>query len=230
MAQDTLDGPKRNVAVIHQRSPGMPKGMETKRPYIQTKREAKLVEIQKPEEILNPPPERPTETTPTDMDFLDLVNRRLDHVEAYNSESYYLTYQVSARRWIRQWKGLTCSQISRDMVECFILERSSVSVFTANKEIRYLKATFNFGKKKGWLTENPVIGLSFLPMAKRLNYVPSPEDIDDLIAPADPEVQDYLWLLRDTMGSAKLTALFGKTSTSNSGMWCSAPARNEVAT
>ena len=167
--------------------------------YFKTKREAKQAEIQKREEILNPPPEKPVETTPTDMAFLDLVNRRLDHVKAYNSESYYQTYQVSARRWVRQWKGLTCSQISRDMVERFILERSRVSAFTANKEIRYLKATFNFGKKKGWITENPVVGLSFLPMAKKLKYVPSPEDIDKLIALADPEVQDYLWLLRDTM-------------------------------
>lgn len=77
---------------------------------------------------------------------------------------------------------------------------SKVSAFTANKEIRYLKATFNFGKKKGWITENPVVGLSFLPMAKRLKYVPAPEDINMLIALANPEVQDYLLFLRDTMG------------------------------
>ena len=85
------------------------------------------------------------------------------------------------------------------MVERFILERSKVSAFTANKEIRYLKATFNFGKRKGWVKDNPVVGLSFLPMAKKLKYVPPPEDIDKVIALADPDVQDYLWLLRDTM-------------------------------
>jgi integrase len=85
------------------------------------------------------------------------------------------------------------------MVERFILERSRVSAFTANKEIRYLKATFNFGKKKGWITDNPVVGLSFLPMAKKVKYVPVPEDIDKVLALADPDVQDYLWLLRDTM-------------------------------
>jgi len=167
--------------------------------YFKTKREAKLAEIQKQEEVLNPPPERPAETTTTDMDFLTLVNRRLDHVKAYNSESYYQTYQSSARRWVKHWQGLKCSQITRDMVERFILERSRVSAFTANKEIRYLKATFNFGKKKGWIPENPIIGLSLLPMSKRLKYVPSPEDIDNVIALAAPKVQDYLWLLRDTM-------------------------------
>lgn len=85
------------------------------------------------------------------------------------------------------------------MVERFILERHRVSAFTANKEIRYLKATFNFGEKKGWIADNPVVGLSFLPMAKMLKYVPAAEDIDKLIALANPDVQDYLWLLRDTM-------------------------------
>ena len=54
------------------------------------------------------------------------------------------------------------------MVERFILERSKVSAFTANKEIRYLKATFNFGKNKGWIDDNPAVGLRFLPMTKRL--------------------------------------------------------------
>ena len=45
----------------------------------------------------------------------------------------------------------TRSGFSRDMVEGFILERSRVSAFSSccNKEIRYLKATFNFGKKEG---------------------------------------------------------------------------------
>ena len=165
--------------------------------YFKTKREAKQAEIEKREEVQNPP-QISVETMPTDMDFWELVNRRSDHVRAYNSGSYYQTYQSSARRWVRQWKGLKCSDISRDMVEQFILDRSRVSAFTANKEIRYLKATFNFGKKKGWIADNPVVGLSLLPMAKKLKYVPSAEDIDKVIAFAEPEVQDYLWILRDS--------------------------------
>jgi hypothetical protein len=116
--------------------------------YFKTKREVRQAEIQKKEEILNPPPQIPVEKMVTDMGFWDLVNRRLDHVKAYHSATYYHVYQCSARKWVRQWDGLKCSEISRDMVERFILERSRVSAFTANKEIRYLKAMFNFGKKK----------------------------------------------------------------------------------
>lgn len=85
------------------------------------------------------------------------------------------------------------------MVEGFILERSRISHFAANKEIRYLKATFNFGKKKGWITNNPLNGIDFLPLEKKISYIPPLEDIDKIIQLADPEVKDYLWTIRDTM-------------------------------
>jgi len=172
--------------------------------WFPTKRQAKEAEAKKREELKNPPPvATPTpaeEKTPTDMGFLELVNRRLDYVKAYNSASYYQTYVVAARRWVKKWGKLTCSQITRDMVEQFILERRRVSAFTANKEIRYLKAAFNFGKRRGFFKENPLDGAAFLPVEKRLKYVPPPEDIDKMISLADPDTQDYLWTIRDTMG------------------------------
>lgn len=134
------------------------------------------------------------------MAFLELVNRRLDYVKAYNSSSYYQTCVVLARGWVKRWGKLTCSQITRDLVERFILDRRKVSAFTANKEIRYLKATFNFWNRRGFLKDNPLDNMAFLPVEKRLKYVPPPEDIDKLIELADPATQDYLWTIRDTMG------------------------------
>jgi integrase len=85
------------------------------------------------------------------------------------------------------------------MVERFILQRAKVSPFTANKEIRYLRSTFNFAKKRKLVDENPVDGIDFLPMEKKVKYVPPSEDIDKIIAVADPDTQDYLWVIRDTM-------------------------------
>jgi integrase len=37
-------------------------------------------------------------------------------------------------------------------------------------------------------------------MEKRVKAVSSSEDIDKVIAAADPETQDYLWVIRETMG------------------------------
>lgn len=40
---------------------------------------------------------------PTDMEFLELVNRRLDHVRAYSSERQYDDHRHMAKRWVQQW-------------------------------------------------------------------------------------------------------------------------------
>jgi integrase len=85
------------------------------------------------------------------------------------------------------------------MVLQFIFERSKVSPLTANKEIRHLRATFNHGKRRKMIVDNPVDGIAFLPVEERAKYVPSAEDIDKVIAAADPDTQDYLWTIRETM-------------------------------
>ena len=165
--------------------------------WFKTKREAQKAEESKREEVINP---LTVQQTPTDMGFLDLVNRRLDHVKAYNSVQHYQDTCYIARKWIKQWGLLTCNQISQEMIERFVMERSKVSKVTANKEIRYLRSLFNFGKKKKLIQGNPLDDIDFLPEEKRIKYVPSPEDIDMVISAAGPDDQDYLWVIRETLG------------------------------
>jgi integrase len=164
--------------------------------WFKTKRKAMQAEEGRRQRLMEL---KSTKEIPTDMDFLELVNRRLDHVKAYNSDHHYADYRSTAKRWIERWGNLTCNQISQDMIEKFVLERSSVSAYTANKEIRFLRATFNFGQKKKWVNSNPTEGVSYLPVEKRVRYIPSPEEIERVLATADQEIQDYLWTIRDTM-------------------------------
>jgi len=42
-------------------------------------------------------------------------------------------------------------------------------------------------------------GIDFLPIEKRIKYVPPVADIDKVISQATPDVQDYLWAIRETM-------------------------------
>jgi len=62
------------------------KGIRYTEAWFKTKRKAKEAEARQREKLKNPKIPVPTETVPIDMDFLELVNRRLDHVKAYNSE------------------------------------------------------------------------------------------------------------------------------------------------
>lgn len=163
-----------------------------------TKKDALQAEARRKEEIANPKPEAISKTR-TDMGFLELVNKKLDHVKAYNSECHYRDFFYNARRWTKQWERLTCEEISKDMVQKFILERSQVSTCAANQDLRYLRSTFNFGKKRELIDVNPTQGLEFLPVEKKIKYVPPSQDIDKIIQVADPDSQDYLWTVRETL-------------------------------
>ncbi len=148
-------------------------------------------------------------STQTDMGFKALVNLKLDHVASHNSARYYTDFLYMAKRWIAQLGALDCSEISREMIEQFVTTRKKVSARTANKEIRYLRSVFNFGKKKHDLGTNPTDGINFFPVDKRIKYTPTPGDVqlvilharaDDWLMARYPDAPDYLETLRDTLG------------------------------
>ena len=117
-----------------------------------------------------------------------------------NSEKHYEDYRYLARKWVRRWEGLNCGDITGEMIDAYIDERAEVSAHTANKELRSLRSLFNFGNKKKLTEHNPTDGIDFLPMEKKVRYLPPPADIEKVISVADPDTQDYLWSIRATMG------------------------------
>jgi integrase len=172
------------------------KGIRHTEAWFKTKAEARKAEVERREELERPIIEG---ETPTDMGFLELVNRRLDHVKAYNSEEHYHTHLYLAKRWIRKWGKLDSGEITENLVQNHIFERNKISAYTANKDLRYLRATFNYGVNKGLIKSNPTAGMEFLPVEKKIKHIPPTEDIDKVIEVADPDTQDYLWTIRETM-------------------------------
>ena len=172
------------------------KGLRYTEAGFKTKKEAQQAEARRREELLSP---APAMEVPTDTDFFELVNLRLDHVKAYNTFSHYRDYCYKAKKWVNLWGNMNCDDITTSMVEKFILQRSKVSSFTANNEIRYLRATFNFGKKRRLIGCNPTDGIDFLPTEKRVKHIPSIADIKKVIQQADADTQDYLCCICDTM-------------------------------
>jgi integrase len=92
-----------------------------------------------------------------------------------------------------------CSEITPRMVERHLEERLIISAYTANKDLRYFRATINYGLKKELITNNPSEGLEFFPVEKKVKYVPPIEDIDRVIAVAKPDDQEFLWIIQETM-------------------------------
>ncbi len=172
------------------------KGIRHTEAWFKTKKEALRAEAIKREELENP---QVMQAVQTGITFFELVNLRLDHVKAYNSASHYRDYIYLVRRWVKLWGQLDCNEISTQMIENFVLKRNKVSAYTANREIRSLRATFNFGKKKELVDFNPTDGIDFLPVEKRLKYIPPVSEIDKVINCATPDTQDYLICICDTM-------------------------------
>jgi integrase len=165
--------------------------------WFKTKKEAQRAEAKNKEELKNP---QQMEMTQIAMVFLELVNLRLDYMKAYNSEKHYKDCFYMAKRWVKIWADLLCTDISQEMIQRFVLDRNKVSSFAANKEIRCLKALFNFGIKKKYISCNPVNGIELLPIEKRVKYIPASQDIDKVIDGADQDTQDYLWAIRESIG------------------------------
>jgi integrase len=167
--------------------------------FFTTERRAKKAELIRREELVRPAVQQTAPETLIDMGFSHLVNLRLDHVKAYNSDSHYGTYTYLAKRWTSMWGEMPCSQITSTMVEEHLKERRKISAYTANKDLRYLKATLKFGIEKQHISNDPTSELRFFPVEKRVIYVPPSEDIDKVIACANPDIQDYLYVVRETV-------------------------------
>lgn len=135
------------------------------------------------------------ETEATDMDFLTLLNLRLDFLKAYRTKKHFEDSMYMARRWIGQWNGKSVHEITPMMIRDYhIALKKKVSAYTANKELRALRAMWNFGIKppNNWFTINPTDGIEFFPIENKLKYVPPSEDIKKVLLVADGEAQDYL--------------------------------------
>ena len=176
-----------------------------------TKKAAMQAEARKKEVVENPqvvsdgkmnlgtlsavPEARTTVATPTDTDFLTLCNRRLDHAKAYFSDSHFQDTLYHTKRWVQEWGKIPCGQISEAMIEQYLLARAKNSHVVANKELRLLRALFNFGISKKLTVVNPTTGTGFFPIEKRRRIPPGKEDVFKVINAADPDTQDYLWTI-----------------------------------
>ena len=157
----------------------------------------------------------------TDMAFLDLIELRLDEVKQRLSNEHYMDTVYHARRWAKRWSGLTCSEVTIELITRLRDERSKISNQTANKELRYLRSLFNWGIKKGYITDNLASRVDTLRVEKNTVYVPSEEDINKVFKVASPDQRAYLWCLRDT---------FARSREINNLLWGDIDFRNKTVT
>jgi len=164
--------------------------------WFKTKKEANKAEAEYKNLLKNPPSLIQTET---DTIFLDLINKRLDYMQVYHTKHHYDDCRQMAARWVEKWGDMENSSITRGMIQEWVIVRNKVSAYVANKEIRHLRALFNWGKKEGLIRENPTNGINFLPIDKKIKYIPPKEDVLKILFATDQNTQDYLWAIKETL-------------------------------
>jgi integrase len=131
----------------------------------------------------------------TRMAFSQMVNLRLDYVKAYCTPHHYST-NVSRLKKFADWKGLELTAITPDIIRAKMIALSAImSNALANKHLIALKSVFEQAVNDGFLGRNPCRGVKFLPTEKFIKYVPPVEDIERVLALADPLDKAYLTVI-----------------------------------
>ena len=89
--------------------------------------------------------------------------------------------------------------ITKQQVADYLRNRQqTVSNKAANRDLRDIKALYNWAIRRDILFRNPCNGLEFYPEDPTPRYIPPSEDIDKVLMAAEPEEMDLLLILYHT--------------------------------
>ena len=117
------------------------------------------------------------------------------HAAIYQRPSTRKDVEAFGRRFGERVGRVPLRDIQRPHVEDFILGRleetgktgEKVSRATVNKDVRYLRAVFNFFRLLGWVKRNPTRGIRMFKVTKKLDNWPEPERVLALLDWMDRE-------------------------------------------
>jgi len=151
------------------------RGKERFTHLFQTKTEAKTWEVEKSKELENPK----LNSAETGMDLLALSNGYLDFCKLRFSSITYGEKKKLCKDILLKWGNVTVNEITPVMVMKHLETRASkVSDNAWNRDRKNLLAMFNWFRKIHGVTHNPVVNIDRLPEKRKVDYIPSAEDID----------------------------------------------------
>jgi integrase len=131
------------------------------------------------------------------MGFIALCERRLEDLELRRTHHYFYETRKLFEKLVVLWGAE--KRITRDIVIGYLNGIAKKTPHTANKELRNIKSLFNFGIKRGWITENPANGIDNFPVSNKPRYIPPLEDLLKVLAIAKPIDRAYLVIVWHTL-------------------------------
>ena len=135
------------------------------------------------------------------MDFGRLCELRSGELKLRRGKQYYAENKKFFEKLQLRW--LNKKTISKKDVVEYLNEVAVSQPTKANKDLRLLKALFNFGLENGHWQENPTKGIKPFPSSAKRRYVPPNEDVLKVFAVARPMQLAYLILVRHTLARVR---------------------------
>jgi len=130
--------------------------------------------------------------------FEEVCNERLIELRARRTPKYTNENEKLIEKLKNLWGNK--KEIERKDVKKYLNKAAKRSASVANKELRFIRALFNFGMAEGMIDYNPTIGIKFYPVERKKKYIPPYDDIEKVLATASQEDRDYLLAIALTMG------------------------------
>jgi integrase len=128
----------------------------------------------------------------TSITFLTAATRRLEDLEAYRSPNHFRDNKTMLKRFMA-WAHLPVTALTPDLLKARLKELAKeLSPGNANRHLVAVKACLAQAVADGFLDRNPAAGLPKFPVARRPKFVPSREQIAQVLLLARPLDRAYL--------------------------------------
>lgn len=131
----------------------------------------------------------------TNTDFIGLCESRLKDLERRRTRQHFLENKRLFDNLILRWGKK--KEITRQEVQAYLDEKKSNYVY--NRELRFLKALFNYGLEHELFGNNPAARIKMQSVDSVSKYIPPKEDIEKVLAACTPKQRLYLLAAINTM-------------------------------
>ena len=139
---------------------------------------------------------------PQPLDFGNLCERYLAYIrDRQQSAGWRHDKALVIKAQFNEWYQLPINNITSNLIEQHLIDRSKrAGNFTANRDLKILKAIMSFATKAGneWIPKNPCSGVERLPEDKTVKRLPTLEHFQKIHAIANPIERKLLDLLFTT--------------------------------
>jgi integrase len=167
-----------------------------------TKTDAKKAEVVRYKEVVN---EANKINQNNDMTLLELINLRLDYLQAWKSNRYYQENKKYFQELYSKFGDILAREISKQEFTDSLIEISkrlkmeNKDNYVVNARIRIYKALFSYGIKScGLSIQNPCEGIGLFPVVKKLKYISTDDEIKQLLELCTLEQRQLVEFVRDT--------------------------------